>query len=73
MRPVTTPPEGAGASGDDLLNEAEAATYLKIPAATLRQHRYLGVGAPYSKLGKHVRYRRRELDEWIESQTVRPA
>jgi Helix-turn-helix domain len=57
----------------DLLDEAAAAGYLgDIPAATLRQWRYLGRGPAFVHVGRHIRYRRHDLDRWLAEQTVHP-
>jgi hypothetical protein len=62
-----------------MLTESEASDYIGgIPVGTLRQWRYLDksrpkpVGPPYVKLGRHVRYRRSDLDAWLEAHTVEP-
>lgn len=52
---------------NDLLTEPQAAEYLGgIPPRTLRQWRYTGKGPIFTKLGRAVRYRRDDLDAWIE-------
>ena len=55
----------------DLLTRAEAAEYLGLKEQTLAcwasQHRY---GLPYVRLGRSVRYKRADLDRFIESRTV---
>lgn len=38
-----------------------------VPPATLDQWAYLGKGPPYYKLGRHRRYRPREVDAWISA------
>ena len=49
-------------------NEREAARYLGISPATLRLWRSLGGGPRFYKAGeKLVRYRRLDLDAWIEA------
>lgn len=50
-----------------LLTEREAATYLGMSVRTLQDRRVRGGGCPYIKLGMSVRYRRTDLDAWIES------
>ena len=57
---------------DQIGDEAAAADYLKIPAATLRQWSYLRRGPAYVKVGRHVRYRRADLDRWISANLVDP-
>ena len=52
--------------GDDRLHSAIA------PASTMAKWRMRGVGPAYVKLGRRVAYSGRDLNEWIEKQTVRP-
>lgn len=55
----------------DLLTREEAAAYLGILAQTLAvwasAQRY---ALPYVKVGRLVRYRRRDLDAFLEARTV---
>ncbi len=46
------------------LTFAEAVLYLKVPVRTLRQWIRLK-GLPYHKPGKELRFRRRDLDAWM--------
>lgn len=54
----------------DILTTLEAASYLRLSKATLERFRLTGGGPLYAKLGGAVRYRRAELDKWIESRLV---
>jgi hypothetical protein len=57
----------------DMLPEGAAAAYLgEVPEGTMRQWRYLGKGPAYVKIGRHVRYRRADLDAFIAAQRVDP-
>lgn len=47
------------------LSPADAATYCGIPEKTLEQYRSQGTGPAYSKVGRHVRYRRCDIDLWL--------
>lgn len=54
------------------LSERQAANYLGFAPSTLRQSRWsgvlAGVKAPgYIKLGRNVRYLRKDLDDWLKS------
>jgi excisionase family DNA binding protein len=40
--------------------------YLQIPEETLRKWRLQGTGPKYVRIGKHVRYRRMQVDRWLE-------
>lgn len=55
----------------DIDDEAAAAEYLGKPVKTLQQWRWRGEGPPYSKLGASVRYRRSDLDRYVDENTVR--
>ena len=41
------------------------ASHLGVPVATVRAWRYRGTGPTGYRVGKHVRYRRTEVDEWV--------
>jgi excisionase family DNA binding protein len=51
-----------------LLTIQEAAAYLNVPVATLRWWRAQGRGPRSMKLGRHVRYDKADLDQWINEQ-----
>ncbi len=52
----------------ELLTISEAAAYLKIPVETLRKWRAQGRGPKAIKLGRHLRYRQDDVDQWIDAQ-----
>lgn len=56
----------------DIDTPGGTAEYLDVPEATLTAWRYRGVGPKYSRVGKHVRYRKPDVDAWLESQSVSP-
>jgi excisionase family DNA binding protein len=58
-------------NGMELLTTDEAAAYLHKSASTLEKYRVAGSGPAYRKLGRHVLYRRGELDRWVEAQSCR--
>jgi excisionase family DNA binding protein len=49
-----------------VMTSTEASEYLRISEDTLRTWRSDGRGPKYSKLGSQVRYKRSDLDAWIE-------
>jgi excisionase family DNA binding protein len=51
---------------EDLLKDHEAAGYLKVPVGTLANWRYQGKGPRFVKVGRHVRYRRSDVEAWLE-------
>lgn len=53
---------------DRLLSPQELAEYLGVPVATLYQWRYRGEGPRGFRVGKHLRYRWAEVEEWIAGQ-----
>lgn len=55
-----------------LMTSDDLADYLGVPKKTLEQWRYLGKGPAYAKVGKHVRYRRSDVDAWVDSRIVGP-
>jgi len=52
------------------LTTEAAATYLGLAESTLEKARVHGTGPKYVKLGRAVRYRIRDLDEWLEARTM---
>lgn len=50
-----------------LLDSKSAAALLDIPAATLAVWRNREMGPPYIKIGASVRYRLKDLNEWIRA------
>lgn len=51
---------------DRLLMPEELARFLGVPVKTLYQWRYRGVGPRGVRVGRHVRYRRQDVDDWLE-------
>jgi len=44
------------------------ARYLGVPAATVKAWRYKGTGPRGLRVGRHIRYRRADVERWLESQ-----
>ena len=55
---------------NDVLTTVEAARYVRLGKPTLERFRLTGEGPRYAKLGGAVRYRRADLDQWLESRLV---
>jgi excisionase family DNA binding protein len=51
----------------DILNTREAAAYVRLAKPTLERFRVSGAGPRYAKCGGAVRYRKSDLDAWLES------
>lgn len=62
--PTISAPSSAEAA-DRLYTSEEAAEYLRTPKATLRTWRARNQGPRYSKMGRNVRYRQSQLDEFV--------
>jgi predicted DNA-binding transcriptional regulator AlpA len=60
---ATTDPDAA-------LNEAQVAEFLGVSVRTLQAWRVRGGGPRYVKIGRSVRYQRRELVAFQQSHTV---
>jgi len=56
----------------NLLTTSEAATYISMSKAFLERDRWAGARIPYIKMGSRaVRYRKSDLDEYIDKQVRR--
>ena len=53
---------------DRLLTVDELAIYLGVPVATLYQWRYRREGPPGFRVGRYIRYRPTDVQQWIERQ-----
>jgi predicted DNA-binding transcriptional regulator AlpA len=53
---------------EQLIDEAEAARFLAFSVRSLQGWRYRGGGPRFVKIGRTVRYRRRDLQAWAEAQ-----
>lgn len=53
---------------DRLLSPRELAEYLGVPVTTLYRWRYRQEGPRGFRVGRHLRYRWRDVEEWIEEQ-----
>ncbi|HEY7583071.1 MAG TPA: helix-turn-helix domain-containing protein [Acidimicrobiia bacterium] len=53
---------------DRLLSVTELADYLGVPVTTLYQWRYRREGPPGFRVGRHIRYRWQDIQDWIEGQ-----
>lgn len=55
---------------DALLAESQAADLLNLSSRTLQAWRGKGIGPAFVRAGRAIRYRRRDLVAWIDSNTV---
>ena len=54
---------------DRLLNETEVSDITGLSVRTLQAWRIQGRGPLFCKLGRAVRYRRKDLQTWMDTQT----
>lgn len=53
---------------DRLLTVQELSEHLGVPVATLYKWRYQRQGPPGFRVGRHVRYRWNDVEQWLEEQ-----
>jgi excisionase family DNA binding protein len=61
--------DAAVALGETLLSPQQLADYLAVPVATVYRWRHESTGPRGIRVGKHVRYRRRDVEEWLANRT----
>lgn len=54
----------------NVFNTREAAAYVRLAKPTLERFRISGAGPRYAKCGGAVRYRKFDLDAWLESRLI---
>ena len=50
----------------ELMTEEELAEYLRVSLATVRRWRYEQTGPPVEWAGRRPRYRKAEVDAWLQ-------
>jgi excisionase family DNA binding protein len=68
--PETRRPAAASGSADraPLATPEDVSAYLGVPVKTLYQWRHRRIGPNALKVGRHLRYRWPEVDEWLVAQ-----
>ena len=56
-----------GGADDQLMTLEEVGAYLQVPVKTLYDWRHKGCGPRGTRVGRYVRYRRAEVDSWLET------
>ena len=51
---------------EPLMSPEDVAVYVRVPVATVLVWRRKGTGPRASRVGKHLRYRREDVDRWLE-------
>ena len=59
-------------SNECWLTESEVSEIIGVTRATLQNWRWRGVGLPYSKFMRSVRYKESDLYEYMESGRIEP-
>jgi len=69
---AVTPPQGSTDQHNpsEIISTEQLSQEWDVPVQTLYAWRYKGTGPPSCRVGKYVRYRRRDLDAWLEAQVA---
>ena len=57
----------------NLLTELELANLLQVSVKTLQGQRWQKVGIPYLKIGRAVRYRREDIESYLNQAVIKTA
>jgi excisionase family DNA binding protein len=57
------------APSHEIMTAPEVAEYLRVPLKSLYTWRYTHDGPPSARVGKYLRYRRTDVDAWLDAQT----
>ena len=68
MTANTTPKDVRREPIEALLSVAELAAFLGVPVATIYRWRHQRQGPVGYRIGRHVRYRARDIEQWLETQ-----
>jgi excisionase family DNA binding protein len=68
-RPRLTPPKGTLGGSNRMLSARDVAVILAVPESTVRG-RWREWGLPAYRIGKHLRWRERDLMAWIDRQNA---
>ncbi|MFG2224064.1 helix-turn-helix transcriptional regulator [Streptomyces sp. NPDC048644] len=60
----------SGTGRTPLATPEDVAAYLGVPVKTLYQWRHRRIGPNALKVGRHLRYRWPEVDEWLAAQSA---
>lgn len=53
-----------------LMTTAEVAQFIRASRQSLDQDRYLGRGLPYVRIGRKIRYRREDILNYLDANTI---
>lgn len=54
-------------SPEPLLSVRDLAIFLRVPVGTIYAWRKRGVGPPAHRVGRYLRFRRQDVDTWLDS------
>lgn len=63
-------PASTGSDRAPLATPDDVADYLGVPVKTLYQWHYRRIGPNVLKVGRHLRYRWPEVEEWLTAQSA---
>jgi len=55
---------------NQLLTQSQVAAWINMSPAWFEQNRFKGVGIPYVKIGRSVRYRVSDVQRWIDEHVI---
>ena len=61
------PTKWRGGADDQLMTIEEVGAYLQVPIKTLYDWRHKGCGPRGMRVGRYVRYRRADVEIWLDS------
>ena len=56
----------------NLITSVEAAEYLGVQPVTVTLWRHRKIGPKYYKIGRLIRYKQEDLDQWVEANGTTP-
>ena len=64
---ISGPSGGEVVMADGLLDLKLAARFLRVSVRTLERHRCAGTGPLFAPIGRLIRYRQSDLDDWVRN------
>lgn len=55
-----------------LMDAPLLAERLRVPLTTVYHWNGTGIGPPYFRIGKHIRYRKADVEAWLRSHRIEP-
>jgi len=71
LKPMLSQASKEDAAGDSIFTVDTLAEYLKVDPTWVYKQVSLKA-LPYFKSGKYTRFKKRDIDRWVDSQTCRP-